>query len=91
MGNRPTIINLRRLKDCDSSLLFRSPKALKVPSRHHVEVRVKPASVLHLQEAFNLSRESTETFVWVRGLRLFDSRLPAGEAPAVLLLLSTEE
>lgn len=48
-------------------------------------------SVLHLQEALNLSRESTETFVWVRGLRLFDSRLPAGEAPAVLLLLSTEE
>jgi len=44
VGNRPTAINPRRPKDCDSSLLFRSPKALKVPSRHHVEVRVKPAS-----------------------------------------------
>jgi len=46
VGNRPTAINPRRLKDCDSSLLFRSPKALKVPSRHHVEVRVKPAGEL---------------------------------------------
>jgi len=46
VGNRPIVINLRRLKDCDSFLLFRSPKALKVPSRHHVEVRVKPAGYI---------------------------------------------
>jgi len=49
VGNRPTVISPRRLKDCDFFLLFRSPKALKVPSRHHVEVRVKPAAALHCQ------------------------------------------
>lgn len=43
MGNHPITSSPRWLQDCDSSLFFKGLKALKLPSRHHVEVKVKPA------------------------------------------------
>jgi len=43
MNNRPTVINPRKLKNYIFILFFKSPKALKVPSRYYMEVKVKPA------------------------------------------------
>jgi len=71
VGNRPTAISPRRPKDCDSSLLFRSPKALKVPSRHHVEVRVKPARY----DCKGLLNSRRSTYQEGKGHDLFDCKL----------------
>lgn len=70
VGNHPTINNPRKLQDCDSLLLFKGPKALKVPSRHQVEVKVKPA-IDRISHSGSIDQHHVDTTLGFGQRRLF--------------------